>query len=271
MSLIHEALKRAAREGETDLISQRPRKLHISIRSFPALRAILLFALILLVGGGGMGLYLQRFSTAARKAVPTLVSPAGTEARPAAPSKGASDVTAVPVQPLETPKKIQPSTIVEQPPNESALVHLRRAQEFVDTGMFQEAEREYRKAVQLEPDNAVIRNNLGRVLAELGRVNEAEREYHTALKLDAQYTPSLNNLALLFDRQNRFDEAIRLYEEALRLDRTYAEAHLNYASVLERWGYPERAREHYEAFLSHATGKSRNMIPVVRKHLAAQP
>lgn len=261
MSLIHEALKRAAREGQSDLIPPHPRKVHVSAQSPSATRTALTLALVLATGAAGAFMLARPHALPAGGAGTTVKAPV-VHSNPAPPPAAVLS----PEQPV--------TAAVSRPAASNGAAesreHIRNARRLFNGGMYREAEAEYREVVRTNPSSAVYRNNLGRVLAELGRTGEAETEYRAALEIDPKYTPAMNNLGLLYDRQNRFDEAIRLYEEALRLQPDYAEAHLNYASVLDRWGYPGKARSHYEAFLRNASGESRRMIPIVREHLADQ-
>ncbi len=93
-------------------------------------------------------------------------------------------------------------------------------------GRFVEAERLLRRAVVLEPDNAVARYNLGRHLARTGSRAEASVEAGQAARLAPGFAPAqalLGDLSLLLD-PTAPGEARRRYEEALRIEPYGADA-----------------------------------------------
>ena len=255
MSLIHEALKKAARDETPKPAPDEPRKIHISTGTLPLTRLVIiigfplillsLFAVVYLRGGP---------STEEVSSRPDTAAPAG-DAR----SEGAT----VPQAVMQNPETMSAE--------KQALQHLRQGMSFFKEGKPAKAEEEYRKALSLDHNNVMIRNNLGLALKVQGKRKDAEAEYQAALKLDPDYAPTLNNLGLLYDDQNRIDEAIRLYQKALRNAPNYATAHLNYASALERSGYQNEARQHYEAFLAHASREDQQAVSLVKKRLNATP
>ena len=75
-------------------------------------------------------------------------------------------------------------------------------------GRYDESEREYRRAIEINPNYADAHNNLGILLAESGRYAEAEKEFRRSIEIkpapDAYY-----NLGLLLAKLGRYDEAER--------------------------------------------------------------
>ena len=55
-------------------------------------------------------------------------------------------------------------------------------------------EKEYRNAIRLDSMDAVDHCNLGMLLKDQGRLEEAESEYRTAIELDPRNTKAYNNL-----------------------------------------------------------------------------
>src|SRR5207244_4440938 len=80
----------------------------------------------------------------------------------------------------------------------------------------QEAEREYHKAIELEPGYSTAHNELGGLLANSGRLAEAEAEFRKAIDLA---NPSSEvgrlNLAMLMTRAGRLTEAETEYRKVL--------------------------------------------------------
>ena len=69
--------------------------------------------------------------------------------------------------------------------------------------------REYRKALELNPENAVAHSNLGGVLATQGMVEEGKAHLYEAIHLDPQSGSAHYNLGMLLYRERQIDEAVR--------------------------------------------------------------
>jgi tetratricopeptide (TPR) repeat protein len=78
----------------------------------------------------------------------------------------------------------------------SASVHLARGNKLSEQGKIEEAMREYRKAISLDPDYADPHVNLGVLLKKQGRRDEAIREYETAIYIKPDSAEAHNNLAI---------------------------------------------------------------------------
>src|SRR5438046_6432748 len=61
-------------------------------------------------------------------------------------------------------------------------------------GRSDEAIAEYRKVLELEPDNSVVRNNLGALYSRDGRYEEAVREFEELLRRDPTNATAKGNL-----------------------------------------------------------------------------
>ena len=77
---------------------------------------------------------------------------------------------------------------------------------------------QYRRALQINPDNAQAHNNLANVLDDAGHPDEALAEYQAALRLQPSLPDAHNNLGSLYVELGRFDEAKEQYNEAAQLD-----------------------------------------------------
>jgi tetratricopeptide (TPR) repeat protein len=108
-------------------------------------------------------------------------------------------------------------------------------------GKVHEAEICYRKALTLNPDNAVTHNNLGLVLHSLGKPDEAAACFRKALALSADYALAHNNLGVVLQKLGKPDDAQRCYRKALDLAPDYAEAHNNLGSALRDLGETSEA------------------------------
>jgi len=86
--------------------------------------------------------------------------------------------------------------------------------------------------------------NLGRLLHEAGRLVEAERTYRRALQLCGADALLLYNLGVLLDDMDRYIPAMGAYEAALAADPDLADCHYNLALLCERLSRPKEAIRH---------------------------
>ncbi len=120
------------------------------------------------------------------------------------------------------------------------------AMELMNKGQYEAVIPEWRKALQLSPEEPLAHNNLGFALAEAGKVEEAVKHYRRALELDPQYPEAHNNLGEALARRARYDEAIAQFKKALDLDPTQADARSNLGATLAQQGKIDEAIPHLE-------------------------
>ena len=99
-------------------------------------------------------------------------------------------------------------------------------------GQLDEAIREYRESLRLNPYYGLTHYNLGNALLQKGEVDEAIQHYQLAILLLPMYVDSYNNLGLALRKKGRVDEAIRQFQEALRLQPDYGDARRNLNAAL---------------------------------------
>lgn len=104
--------------------------------------------------------------------------------------------------------------------------HNSRGIELADRGWLDEAIKEFRKAIELDPNSAHAHDNLATVYAEKKQFREALAEYLTAIKLEPDSATAHYNLAV-FLSQHGNDFAVSEYQEAIGLEPDYPDAHLN--------------------------------------------
>jgi arylsulfatase A-like enzyme len=80
-----------------------------------------------------------------------------------------------------------------------------------------EAERRFRRAIELDKTSTKARLNLGNVLLLSDRLEEAEQAYRSILELDHEAYFALFNLGLVLEKQKRYAEAARIWSEFSRL------------------------------------------------------
>lgn len=150
---------------------------------------------------------------------------------------------------------------------------------FFNSGRFNDALDNFKKALSLAPDNAAIRNNIGSIFLKQGKWEEAEMHLLNALSENPQNIPTLINLGIVSRALRKFstsleflelarsiepknhtihfniglthtsldnmDRAIEAYRTALELNPNYEGAHNNLGSLLQKQGDIEGALTSY--------------------------
>jgi tetratricopeptide (TPR) repeat protein len=110
-----------------------------------------------------------------------------------------------------------------------------------DTDAAREA---YEHALQTEAAHLGAHLNLGRLLHEVGRLAEAERVYRRAIQLCGDDPLLFYNLGVLLEDMGRKSAAMDAYEKALRHDPRLADCHYNLALLCKALGRPRQALKH---------------------------
>ena len=95
----------------------------------------------------------------------------------------------------------------------------------------------FRKAIELDPKDAMAHNNLGDALRQKGQVDEAIACYRKAIELDPKYAAAHCNLGTICSiPSGDYEAAIACYRKAIELDPKYALAHYNLGNALRGQG-----------------------------------
>jgi len=106
----------------------------------------------------------------------------------------------------------------------------------------------YERAIELDPEHADARVNLGRLLHEDRAPAAAEAQYRAALQSDPDHDVAWFNLGVALEDLGRLQEAAEAYRRAVALDPSNADAHYNLAGILERKGDKPGALRHLTAY-----------------------
>jgi len=125
-----------------------------------------------------------------------------------------------------------------------------KARVFLNLGRAQErkrdlagAEKSYRTASRLWPEQTDSAINLGLLYTQTGRPAEALAQFKAALTVDPQLAEAHNNIGKIYGSQGQLDEAVQEFLQAVRLRPTMAEAYNNI-------GYLQALKKDYHAALA---------------------
>jgi tetratricopeptide (TPR) repeat protein len=112
-------------------------------------------------------------------------------------------------------------------------------------GATEEAEAQYRRAIELQPSNLQARTNLATLLHGEGKVDEAREIYRFVLKNDPRCQPACVSLASSLVGTRQFADAAETLTAGLAINPTDAQMHYQLAGVLTNLGRPSEAAQHY--------------------------
>jgi superkiller protein 3 len=122
------------------------------------------------------------------------------------------------------------------PNNADAYVGLGNALYY--QGKLEEAISAYGRAIELNPQDAIAYYNLGNALRNQGKLEEAISAYGRAIELNPQYALAYYNLGIALKDQGKLEEAISAYRTALRLpDNTRATPSTTHTLAHNALGY----------------------------------
>ena len=95
------------------------------------------------------------------------------------------------------------------------------------------AEREYKRAIELNPNYPTAHHWYGESLSAVGRFDESFAEFSRALALDPVSLPISSDLGLAYAHAGRYDEAIAHLKKIAEVDPTFVRTHFYLSSVYE--------------------------------------
>jgi tetratricopeptide (TPR) repeat protein len=113
-------------------------------------------------------------------------------------------------------------------------------------GQLNEAVAQYQKAVEFDPNNAAAYSSLAIALTRTGKLADGIESYKKSLEIDPKNPIAEGNLAAALIEAGRTDEALGHINKALELDPEFADAHNLLGLVLARAGQLDDGVAHLE-------------------------
>lgn len=142
----------------------------------------------------------------------------------------------------------------------SAFWYGERARIYQRKGLTNEAVRELQMALQFAP-NPKGYNYLGQLLQQLERFDEAARNYRKAIAMNPNYYMALNNLAQVLFQMDHVEEARTWAERALRLNPRFPEAYITLGTYYMRAGRDSDAIATFRRGLN----LTRGVLPIAQR------
>ena len=117
-------------------------------------------------------------------------------------------------------------------PTKQALDHGQKAQRFSESGDYERAATEWKRAVEADPEFSEAHGNLGAQYSRLGRSTEAATEFERAITLDPFTAQHQSNLAVALSQLGRFDDAEVWARRAVQLEGSKVMGHYVLGCVL---------------------------------------
>jgi tetratricopeptide (TPR) repeat protein len=131
-----------------------------------------------------------------------------------------------------------------------------RGAEALDKRQWPEAVANLRKAINVAPDNAFTRLNLGTALYLTGDARGALEQFEAAVRLSPGLAKAHYSIGVLMEAAGRDREAIEHFSLALKSDASYVEARMQLADALRRSGRVKESLPHYAEIIRTTPGVS---------------
>jgi len=130
----------------------------------------------------------------------------------------------------------------------TADLYCNRAELYYDVENYDEALKDYNKAIELKPDWEYPYNGRGNVFYKCYRDDEALKDYNKAIELKPDWERPYNGRGNVFSQLDRYDEALKEYNKATELKPDWEYPYNNRGNVFYQLGrYDEAIKEYNRA------------------------
>jgi tetratricopeptide (TPR) repeat protein len=158
-------------------------------------------------------------------------------------------------------------------------LHYDLANAYRNTGQLKEAVVEYKKALEISPNDGEVLNKLGMVHFETEDYEAAVRIFIDAVSADSKDPMSHFLLAEAYFKKEWWDEAEIEYQNSAEIDPSMTEALFKLGEVYRRKGWWEEAIEMWKAYIlknpesenARSAQESIRMVEVWKKELQLSP
>jgi len=105
-----------------------------------------------------------------------------------------------------------------------------------DMWNWERTEREFKRALELNPNQVIAHQWYGLYLSSMGRAEEALAHFKRAVELDPLNLTAHTNLATGYQTARQYDQALEQFRQTLEIDPNYAGAHANLSQTYWEMG-----------------------------------
>lgn len=131
-----------------------------------------------------------------------------------------------------------------------ALAYFKLGQLFIEEGQLEKAIPFFGKAIRIDFRYEEKSLTAANELQEAGRLEEAERIYQELLSWNPRDADTINDLAVLWAQTGRLDDAIQLWNRAINISPSSSELYFNLALAYEQKERRDLAAENYRKALN---------------------
>jgi len=136
-----------------------------------------------------------------------------------------------------------------------AWEHNNKGVSFATLGFINEAVKEFKIALKIDPNYATAYNNLGKIFEDKGLYDKAIEQYQMAVKIKPNSKKFRYNLAKLLEKTNQIEKAAEEYRQLIRIKPYFIEAHYDVARMYELLGNYSDALCFYQNFIEYSPSK----------------
>jgi len=127
-----------------------------------------------------------------------------------------------------------------------ALVHNNLGLALQALGDFENSIKAFDKSIELQNKNFEALFNKANSLSELGRYGEALDFYNKSIEQNSEFAPAYNNRGNVLQELNNLDNALDDFHKATQISSNYAQAYANMGNIQQELGEFEQARLNYD-------------------------
>ncbi|MEW6740738.1 MAG: tetratricopeptide repeat protein [Nitrospirota bacterium] len=169
-----------------------------------------------------------------------------------------------------------------KPQDSQKDVYLYTARTYESKKDYHQALLNYKKAIEIDPGNYIIMNNISSVLIHLGSFEESIKYAKNVLAIKKDYVPSLINIGIAYIRLNNPAEGEAYLSKALSIEPSNSYALLNLGLLYEKRGDNDKAYGYFSklsemgniqghlgiARIAEKQGKSSDAVRIYREILS---
>ena len=127
-----------------------------------------------------------------------------------------------------------------------ARVFNNKGVEFVSRREYEEATKEFQKAVAIDPEFHIARYNLALAYYNMGNAKEAISEFEYLINSSYYFVDARYNLGTIYLREGMIDKALEQLKIVVELQPNHAEAHFNLGFIYYKKGMLDEAVAEYQ-------------------------